>query len=183
MAWSPTRAIDHWSESVWVDYLAAVGIVGLHFMVVRVASAELPYFTWPSLAQRLGVYSTGATVVAIIGGLSALAISVYLAAGGPRARAVRRNYNASLRRNWRSLLVGMGIAAALCLLAQALDRPTDVPLAWFLFELGMSVAGARFVRLVWLFNEVMRIADRDLTDLPRDPAPEVDKAWTSRAAG
>lgn len=180
--WRPSDLIDRWSETLGVDYLVPLVVVGTHLTVVRMLSPG-HLFSWPDLSQRLSVYSTGATIVSIIGGLSAIAISLYLAAAGDRARAVRRNYQDSLRRNWRSLLIGMGIAATLCLVAQAIDRAQTPDPAWFVFEAGMGLATLRFIRLVWLFNAVMRIIDRDVTDLPRAPTPEVDKSWTTKTAG
>lgn len=178
----PSHVIEWWSEAIWFDYVVTTALVAGHLALVRVYSPG-DLASWPDLSQRLSVYSTGATVVSIIGGLSALAISVYLAAAGNRARAVRRNYQEPLRRNWRSLLVGMGVAAGLCLVAQVMDRPGAADPAWFVFELGVALATLRFVRLVWLFNAIMRIADRDVTDVPRGPAPELDTAWSKKAAG
>jgi hypothetical protein len=174
--------LDRWSEALGFDYMVPLVLVGGHLLIVRIFSPG-DLVSWPDLPQRLSVYSTGATVVSIIGGLSAIAISLYLVAAGDRAHAVRRHYQESLRRNWRSLLVAMGVAAALCLIAQTIDRPRTPDPAWFVFEVGMGIAAIRFIRLVWLFNAIMRIIDRDLTDFPRAPAPELDKSWNTKAAG
>jgi hypothetical protein len=170
---------DWWSEATWIDYGLAFLVVGAHVLVVK-QTGHGDWLRWSDSAQRLTVYGTGATVISIIGGLSTIAVAVYLAAGGERARAVRLHYPAALRRNWRALILATGLTAGLCLVAQAIDTGKDPHSARFVFEFAMAVAGLRFVRLVWLFNAMIRIADRDLTDAPRGPAPDLDDAWSRR---
>ena len=108
---------------------------------------------------------------------------MYLAAGGERAKVVRRQYSDSMRTNWRTLLSGMGLAAGLCLLAQIVDRIDHPEPSWFTFELGIAIAAAKFLRLVWLFDAILKIADHDLTDATRASALELAESWRKAAAG
>jgi len=178
----PNLLVDWWSEATWVDYALPVLLVGGHLTLVVTLSPGTA-FNWPDAAQRLAVYNSGATIVSIIVGLSAVAIPIYLAADGYRARSVRRQRADPMRKNWRGLLSGMGLAAGLCLTAQIVDRPAQPLWAWFIFEIGIVVALAKFVRLVWLFDAVVKIVDSDLTDVPRLPAPDLDDAWRKKATG
>lgn len=182
MKLSWTSLVDRWSEAVWLDYAGAVAVVGAHLAAVITLSPGTS-FSWPDNTQRLAVYSSGATVVSIIVGLTAVAIPVYLSAGGERAKAVRRQYPDSMRKSWRTLLSGMGLAAGLCLLAQVVDRGGQPEPSWFTFELGVAIAVAKFLRLVWLFDAIIKVADRDLTDVTRSPAPEFNESWRKAAAG
>ena len=169
--------VNWWSEVVRIDYVLAAVAVAIHVAVVE-ATGHGDWLRWSSSSQRLAIYGTGATVISIIGGLSAIAVAVYLAATGERARAVRRYFSSALRRNWLAILLGTGASAGLCLLAQVLDEPKDPHWARFIFEFAMALATFRFVRLAWLFNSMIKIADRDLTDLPRGKAPELSEAWS-----
>jgi hypothetical protein len=170
---------DWWSEATWIDYGLAFLIVGAHVLIVE-QTGHGDWLRWSDSAQRLTVYGTGAVVISIIGALSTIAVAVYLAAGGERARAVRLHYPSALRRNWRALIIATGLTAGLCLVAQALDTGKDPRSARFVFEFAMVVASLRFIRLVWLFNAMIRIADRDLTDRSRGPAPDLDDSWSRR---
>ncbi|WP_346092954.1 hypothetical protein [Pseudonocardia benzenivorans] len=181
MSLSRASMIDWWSESAWVDYAFTVAVVGSHLGVV-IGLREVSIFSWPAESQRLAIYNSGATVVSIIVGITAVAIPVYLAAGGERAKAVRSQYADELRKNWRTVLSGMGLAAALCLLAQIVDRPNQPEPSWFIFEFAAVLAVTKFLRLMWLFNAIIRVADRDLGDIPRASAPELAKEWR-RGAG
>ncbi len=135
--------VDWWSEAAWVGYGLTAVVVGVHLLVVT-DTGHGDWLGWLASSQRLTVYGTGATVISIVGGLSAVAVSVYLAAGGERARAVRRHYSGALRRNWLALLLATGISAGLCLVAQTLDLAKDPHSARFLFEFAISLAVFRF---------------------------------------
>jgi hypothetical protein len=150
-----TSLIDRWSEAVWLDYAVAVAVVSTHMITVIILSPGT-WFSWPSDMQRLAVYSSGATVVSIIVGITAVALPVYLAAGGERAKTVRCQYPDSMRKNWRTLLSGMGLAAGLCLIAQIVDRGGHPEPSWFTFELGSTIAVTKFIRLVWLFDAIIK---------------------------
>lgn len=171
LGWSSERTIN--------DVFLAVIIVGGHLAVV-IQTGHGDWLGWVKSEQRLTVYSTGAGVIAILGGLSAVALALYQSAEGTRALAVRRHYGTEIRRNWRALLIVAGATALLCLIAQGLDRVDDPMYARFLFEFALALAIARFIRLVWLFDSLLHVADADLTDPPRPPAPEAASPWKAR---
>jgi hypothetical protein len=171
--------LDWWSEATWIDYVLTAAIVGIHILVIT-KTGHGDWLKWISSGQRVTIYGTGATIVSIIGGLSAVAVSVYLAAAGERARAVRRYYSVPLRRNWLALLSATVISAGLCLVAQALDVGKDPHSARFIFEFAMALATFRFIRLIWIFNAMVTIADKDLAAVPREPAPDLSGAWSER---
>jgi hypothetical protein len=130
-----------------------------------------------SADQRLAVYGTGATIVSIVGGLSVVAITIYITANGARAKAVRASYGESMRRNWRALFLGLGLSSLSCLAAQAIDGEHDPLSSRVLFVAAMVFAAWRFLRLLWLFDALIGVMDSDLTDTGRLPAPELGKAW------
>ncbi|GAA2755891.1 hypothetical protein GCM10009872_12510 [Actinopolymorpha rutila] len=169
------------SERPSIDLVAALVLVLAHVSIVRLWG-HWNLLSWIPLDQRLGVYGTGATVVSIVGGLCAVAITVYLGAGGDRALAVRRHYSVEVRRNWRSLLSATGVSAMLCLVAQIVDRSSGPPIAPWLFEFAVLLAVARLLRIIWLFDNLIAVADIDLIDEPRPAAPEVDPRWRDRVS-
>jgi len=176
------RLIGLWSERPLLDY-AATAVVVVPYVWVTSATHHGDLLREISADQRLAVYGSGAVIVSIVGGLSAIAITIYATAAGERARAVRRQRNEDLRRNWRSLFVGLGLAAGACLVAQLLDSHRDLSSSRVVFIAAMTFAIWRFVRLVWLFDAMIGIADRDLTDTPSPPAPELGSQWSERATG
>lgn len=174
--------VDRWSEAPWWDFAAAALAVAIHLIVVH-AWGRGDWLKWADSGQRTSVYGTAAGVVSAIGGLSSIAISIYTASEGPRARSVRRNFPVELRRNWRSLLTGTALICFLCLIAQSMDDPRDLYHMRYVFEFAMLLAVARFLRMLWLFDAIMKISDRDASD--PDPAlPLVmDPNWAQRRQG
>ncbi|MFD9486740.1 hypothetical protein ACFWBX_22735 [Streptomyces sp. NPDC059991] len=141
------------------------------------------FLAWIDSSQRTDLYAAAAGVTSAIGGLSAIAISLYSAANGERLRAVRRQQQHSLRRSWRSLLQGTALACLLLLASLALDRDKDPLSARFVFEYAMVFAACRFARLVWLFDSVMHISDADLTEPSTVAPPARDPNWVRRRGG
>ena len=178
---SAASIVDQWSVHPWTDYAVTGLVLAAHLLIIRLAKHG-DWLSWTSEGQQVTVYGTGATVVSIVGGFSAIAISVYLSAGGDRARAVRAAYGDSLRRNWRAVLIGLGFATLLCLVSQVLDATNDPYSTRFVFEAAMLLATMRFARLVWLFDQLIRVADRDLTDTPHSSPPQISAAWLGRSA-
>ena len=170
------------AEATWSDYVIPALVVGGN-AALAVEFQHADVLGWSSLSQRLAVYGTGATVISIVGGLSTVAVSVYLAAGGERARTVRLLHRDALRRNWLALVLGTGLAAALCLVAQAIDGAGGPHYARFVFEFAMVFAAMRFLRLAWLMNAMIRVSDADLTDQPLPPAPELQGTWSGSGRG
>ncbi|WP_095046232.1 hypothetical protein [Streptomyces sp. WM6386] len=170
---------DRWSEWLWVDYLAAAVIVAGHILLIRLTGSG-DWLSWIDSSQRTDAYGTSAGVVSAIGGLSAIAISIYTASNGIRVREVRREHHAKLRKSWRALLAVTALCCALFIVAQTLDRKNDPLSARFIFEYAFCLAVIRFGRLIWLFEMMMRISDRDLTDPQIEPAPVRDPDWVQR---
>lgn len=171
---------DAWSQHLWADYLVAATGVGVHILIIRL-TGHGDWLAWIDSSQRTDLYAAAAGVVSAIGGLSAIAISVYTAANGERLRAIRRQYQGQLRRSWRSLLQATALCCALLLAALALDRDHDPLSARFLCEYALAFAGLRYPRLIWLFDWMMRITDADLIE--PEPAPVRDPHWMRRRGG
>jgi hypothetical protein len=169
--------VDYWSEATWTDYAATALIVTSYFVATKLAHGG-DWLRSISADQRLAVYGTGATIVSIVGGLSVIAITIYITANGERVRAVRAAYGTSMRRNWRALIIGLGLSALACLVAQAIDGEHDPSSSRILFAAAMVFAAWRFLRLLWLFDALIGVMDQDLTDSGRLPAPKLGKAWT-----
>lgn len=171
--------VDRWSEAVWWDYVVALLLVSAHIVAVRV-SGRGDWLAWIDSEQRVSLYGTAAGVVSAIGGLSSIAISIYLSSNGDRIRAVRRHYQSELRRNWKALLVATAVICLGCLTAQGLDNKTDSHSARFLFEAVMALSLARFLRMLWLLDNMMTINDRDQSEPPAQAAPRFDPGWRQR---
>ena len=171
--------VDQWSDRPSIDYVVTLLALAAHLFVTRIAKHG-DWMRWIGEGQQVTVYGTGATVVAIIGGFGAIAVSVYLAASGDRARAVRASYGDALRKNWRAVLIGLGLSTILCLVAQVLDATNDPFSTRFIFEAAMLLAVMRFLRLVWLFDALIRVADRDWTDSSPASPPQISAAWARR---
>jgi hypothetical protein len=131
------------------------------------------WLSWIESDQRVSLYGTAAGVVSAIGGLSSIAISIYLSSNGERIRAVRRHYQSELRRNWKALLVATALICMGYLVAQGLDDKTDSHSARYVFEASMALALIRFLRMLWLLDRMMGINDRDQSDPPAQPAPPI----------
>jgi hypothetical protein len=168
--------VDFWSEATWTDYAATALIVTAYFGATKLAHGG-DWLRSISADQRLAVYGTGATIVSIVGGLSVIAITIYITANGDRVRAVRATYGDSMRRNWRALIIGLGLSALACLVAQAIDGDHDSASSRILFAAAMIFAAWRFLRLLWLFDALIGVMDKDLTDTGRLPAPKLGPAW------
>lgn len=172
--------VDRWSELIWLDYAIPTAVTVSHIAFVGFGHKG-DWLSWIDLSQRLAAYSTGATVISIFGGLGAIAITVYLGATGERARMVRVHYHTELRRNWRSLITASAGTALLCLLCQALDRPHDPFSVRFIFEFAVLVAVSKLVRLTWLFDRMVRVADRDLAEaFSPAPTPKLGAGWRNK---
>ncbi|MFH9420111.1 hypothetical protein [Streptomyces sp. NPDC017529] len=151
-------------------------LVGLHFSWVR-ATGGGDILGNPGREQRLGIYTTGATVVAITGSFFTAAIAQYAAASGRRMRVLRTtgHLGSQFRRNWVSILSATLLIAGACLLATALDvTETDPGGVHWLVEGALVLGVARSYRLLWLLNAVILATDKDLAD----PTPEPQRIQT-----
>ena len=171
--------VERWSEAVWWDYLFPLAVVSAHVAVVR-GTGRGDWLSWIDSEQRVSVYGTAAGVVSAIGGLSSIAISIYLSSNGDRIQAVRRHYQSELRRNWKALLTATALICMGCLVAQGLDDKSDSHSVRYLFEGLMALAVMRFLRMLWLLDRMMGINDRDQSDPAPRPAPPFDPNWRQR---
>jgi hypothetical protein len=174
--WSE-RTWNFWSENTWTDYVLTAAIIAPYFLATKLAHGG-DWLRSISADQRLAVYGTGATIVSIVGGLSVVAVTIYITTNGQRVRAVRAARGKEMRRNWRALFVGLGLSSASCLVAQAINGDHDPSSSRILFAAAMVFAAWRFLRLLWLFDALIGVMDMDLTDAPNLPAPELGKPWT-----
>lgn len=177
MSWLAKIDLRGWlSEHPSLDFLAAGAAVGLHLLIInRFAAGD--FLAWLESDRRADLYSGSAAVVATLGGLSAIGLAIYQSASGDRTRAIRVLYGNELRKNWRGLLVMAGVSAGLAFLAMSLDRTGDPLSSRFLYEYAMSLAVVRYIRLVWIFDRILQIADKDLTDKPRATAAPPSARW------
>lgn len=173
--------VGFWSEHPGIDYFLAALPVCAHLYLVLVQNKG-DVLLWVESTQRLALYAAGAGVVATIGGLAAIAVALYQSLNDPRSNALQALYGDVLRRNWLSILFVTGLASVACLTALALDRGGDPLRARFVFEAAMALWGARFVRLLWLFNKLLHVRDKGQSEKPRPTAPPVDPRWTERQA-
>ncbi|MFF8614576.1 hypothetical protein [Streptomyces sp. NPDC015350] len=120
---------------------------------------------WPDREQRIGIYTTIATVAALVGSFVTAAIAQYAAAAGPRMRLLRthRVQGTQFRRNWLGVLGATLAVSGLCLIALILDTTESDPggVHW-LAEFAVCLGALRALRLHWLFGRVIVAADIDL---------------------
>ncbi|MDT9698691.1 hypothetical protein [Streptomyces sp. P17] len=143
-------------------------ILGAHGLLVALTGRGDILGT-PDREQRLEIYTTGATVVAVVGSFVTAAISQYAASTGRRMRTLRTaaHLASQFRRNWVSILSATLLISGVCLLATALDTTEADPggVHWMV-EAALLLGVARSYRLLWLFDAVIKATDRDLADSP-----------------
>ncbi|MGH8963767.1 MAG: hypothetical protein ACRDXB_00295 [Actinomycetes bacterium] len=169
------------SEHPSTEFVAS-GVVVAGHIALSVRFKDADWLSWVSSEQRVSIYGTGAAVIALLGGLCSIAVSVILSGEGERAKAVRRHYGSVLRRNWRGLILATFAASLLCLVAQTLDGKDATGPTWgrWMFEYALVLAVLSLTRLVWLFDRLMAVFDQDLVDVPRGPAPGLRPRWRAR---
>ncbi|MGW0224491.1 hypothetical protein [Streptomyces tendae] len=164
-----------WRSRPVTDWLVAAAVVGGHGVLVALTGRG-DILGAPDRQQRLAVYSTGATVVALIGSFVTAAIAQYASATGRRMRVLRTapHLASQFRRNWVSILSATLLVSAVCLLAIVMDTTeTDPGGVHWAVEGALVLGAARAYRLLWLFNAVIQASDRDLADAPRPLPPSV----------
>lgn len=167
----PRRLLNKWRARPGADWLIVVVVLGVHLAWVK-WSGSSDLFGKPGREQRLEIYTTGATVVALVGSFVTAAISQYAAATGRRMRTLRTAgpLASQFRRNWVSILSATLLIAGVCLLATALDTTeTDPGGVHWMVEGALLLGVARSYRLLWLFDSVIKATDRDLADRPPEP--------------
>ncbi|MDX3361604.1 hypothetical protein ACIBWG_18295 [Streptomyces griseoaurantiacus] len=164
------RGVLHgWRSRPAADWLVAAVVLGGHGLLVAL-TGHGDIFGTPDREQRLEIYTTGATVVALVGSFVTAAIAQYASATGRRMRVLRTapQLASQFRRNWVSVLSATLLIAAVCLLAIVLDTTkTDPGGVHWAVEGALLLGAARAYRLLWLFDAVIRATDRDLADAPQ----------------
>ncbi|WP_282700743.1 hypothetical protein [Streptomyces sp. CC219B] len=161
--------LNGWRSRPGADWLLTVVVLGGHGLLVALTGRG-DVFGAPDREQRLAVYTTGATVVALVGSFVTAAIAQYASATGRRMRVLRTapHLASQFRRNWVSVLSATLFISAVCLLAIVLDTTeTDPGGVHWAVEGALVLGGARAYRLLWLFNAVIQATDRDLADSPQ----------------
>ncbi|UQA97322.1 hypothetical protein [Streptomyces halobius] len=158
--------LERWAGRPRLDWLITLVVTGAHLSVVRVTGSG-DILAWPHHEQRIDIYTTTATVAALVGSFITAAVAQYAASNGPRMRALRTHevQGVQFRRNWVGILSATLVISGLCLMATILDTTESDPggVHW-LVEVAMCLGGVRAVRLLWLFGKVIVAADRDLGD-------------------
>jgi hypothetical protein len=158
--------LNGWRSRPVADWLLTAVILGGHGLLVTL-TGHGDIFGVPGREQRLEIYTTGATVVALVGSFVTAAIAQYASATGRRMRVLRTapHLASQFRRNWVSVLSATLLIAAVCLLAIALDTTkTDPGGVHWAVEGALILGATRAYRLLWLFNAVIQATDRDLAD-------------------
>ncbi|MFD6968323.1 hypothetical protein [Streptomyces sp. NPDC059949] len=166
----PRWLINKWIARPASDWLIVIVILSLHLAWVHwTGGGDL--LGKPGREQRLEMYTTGATVVAVTGSFITAAIAQYVAAKGRRMRALRTagHLGSQFRRNWVSIMSATLLVAGVCLLATVLDVTERDPggVHWMV-EAAFILCVARSYRLLWLLNAVILATDRDLAESTPD---------------
>jgi hypothetical protein len=160
--------LQRWRSRPAADWVLTAVVLGGHGLLVALTGRG-DIFGAPDREQRLEIYTTGATVVALVGSFVTAAISQYAAATGRRMRTLRTagHLASQFRRNWVSILSATLLISGVCLLATVLDTTEADPggVHWMV-EAALLLGVARSYRLLWLFDAVIKATDRDLADSP-----------------
>ena len=160
------RLSSRWVGRPRMDWIITLVVVGLHAVAFAVTGSG-DVLGWPEREQRITIYTTTATVAALIGSFVTAAIAQYAASTGRRMHELRtnRSLGPQFRRNWVSVLSATLTISGLCLLATVLDTTErDSGGVHWLAETAVVLGAVRSVRLIWLFNKVIEVGDADLAD-------------------
>lgn len=187
---------DFWIDRIWLDFLIAAAIVGVHLLLIQ-RWPWLDILAAASAPDRRAVYSAVAIVVSLLGSFSAVAIGQLSSAKGERADMLREAGGADLARNWRSVFRTALLCALIAIFGLLLDpssppavtatnpQPVTPEIIRWIFEAGLILAIVRFVRLSALFVEVLEVASFGGADAPgklaAPPVPDPDWAKRRRA--
>lgn len=169
--WPALRRLkDLWSERpAIIDWLILALILGSHIAISNwTPGSSIAYGL--TADRRKDLYTTAASISALVGGFGTAAIAQYASSHGRDMRELRIHFGRSLRKNWSSILTGMLVISAGCLALLVLDRGKSVGMTGWLIEALFILGAARAVRLVWLFNMLLNVSDRDVIEPDRAPA-------------
>ncbi|GII89449.1 hypothetical protein Ssi03_74390 [Sphaerisporangium siamense] len=180
---SERRLADLIIEHPAIDLLFSAALVGLHlFVVLKFHHGDV--IGWMAQDDRKDLYTTGATVIAIIFGFASAAVAHYSSAQGDRARTAKRTFGKTLRNQWLGTLALPMLAALACLVAMALDgnKSGELVAARWIFEAAVCLAAVKVLRVLYLFQIMLDMTDLDAVDQGRVPAPAIKPGWLDRHA-
>lgn len=154
-----------WLSFPSVDLGIVVLVVGIHAI-----GWQLRIIPWSPLSgvpphSRPALYGSAAIVVSLTGTLASVAIGQYLGGRGDRVKRLKELFPRQLARTWRGIFVGSVVAAVLFLTAYGLDsRSSPDSMGPWVFEIGATLAVARFARLAVLFGEIINLIVLDDID-------------------
>lgn len=150
-----TRLGNFWSDHPSTDLLV-VALVALHFIeVAKWGHGDV--LSWSPASNRVAIYAAGAGVMSLIAGFAGTAIAQYGSSSGPIVHVLREMYGRTIRINWISITSWLLISALLCIVAMAIDGEKSVTRgSQWVFEMALAIAALKFVRLVFLFNLILK---------------------------
>ncbi|MEU5701403.1 hypothetical protein ACFFS2_01180 [Streptomyces aurantiacus] len=154
----------HWLSRSGYDLAAVIFVIFVHLAAHFLWSTPVLLHSIPT-EKRPSLYGATATVVSLTGTLASVTVAQYLTNRGDRVEELKRRHPENLARAWRGVFLGSVLATALFLVAYALDsRTKSDDLGSWLFEAGVMLALARFVRLALLFGELIQLIVLDDTN-------------------
>ncbi|MCA6094034.1 hypothetical protein LE181_17940 [Streptomyces sp. SCA3-4] len=179
--WMPFRRLkDAWSEVPALDWGIVLVVSVVHFVISRWLDGSGSIVDGLTADRRKDTYTTVASISALVGGFGTAAIAQYASSHGAAMQGLRRYFGHSLRKNWSGVLTGMLLVSGGCLILLIVDSGESIGLAGWLAE-GLFLFGAvRSIRLVWLFNMLIGVSDRDAVEPERSPAVRVSSSSRNR---
>lgn len=174
------RLSDFWSEHPGVDWALVLIVLASHWLSQVAFSHDFSPLADLDRDRRKDIYTTTASVAALVGGFGTAAIAQYVSASGRGILQLRRWFGEKLRKNWSSILTGMLVISGGCLIGLIMDNSQRGGVLIWWGEAILFLGFFRSLRLVWLFNLLIRVADRDALDSPRSPAVRIPEVPPSR---
>jgi uncharacterized membrane protein len=160
------RLMNIWSDWPSSDLLIAAFFVASHLFLVYVVEAG-NILHWADQSQRLAVYAAGAGMMSLIAGFTGTAIAQYGSSSGPVVAAIRSAHGTAIRRNWLNISGWLLVGTVLCLVAMSIDTKVSPRGSEWLFEIALTLAILKFVRLIFLFGMILSSLDQELEHVPR----------------
>lgn len=166
--WLPIRGF--WSDHPSVDWALVAVLASAHAALAKWGSAGLLIVDLAQ-ADRMRVYTTVASVSALLFGFATASIAFfYGAAKGDRVDLMKRVMGTQLVAAWRGALSGPLVAVGACIVAIVGDAGASGKLAYAVaVECGILLLAARAVRLRWLFISTLTLMAADAQNPPQAP--------------
>lgn len=164
--WITVRGV--WSDHPAIDWVLVAVIVTVHAAVTGLGPQVMVIVDLP-LEDRMRVYTTVASVSALIFGFATASIAFfYGAAKGDRVDLMKRVMGPQLVASWRGALSGPLVAVAACIIAIIGDTAAEGLLLFAgAVEIGVLLLAVRAIRLRWLFTSTLTLMAFDA----QNPAP------------